>query len=47
MKEYLLRMPEEIHKTLKYFCFMNDISMAHFIVEAIKEKMEREKIEVR
>jgi predicted DNA-binding protein len=42
MKDYLLKMPVELHSKVKTFAFMSGKTMVQFIIEAINEKLERE-----
>jgi predicted DNA-binding protein len=42
MKDYLLKMPVELHTKVKTFAFMSGKTMVQFIIEAINEKLERE-----
>ena len=35
------RIPKELHRRLKLHCVTNDISLMHFMVEAIEEKFGR------
>jgi predicted DNA-binding protein len=41
VKDYLLKMPQELHKKLKVTAAMNGLTMMDFIIEAIKEKIEK------
>lgn len=41
-KEYLLRMSEELHLQLKIKTITENTTMMEYIVEAIKEKLERD-----
>jgi hypothetical protein len=40
-KKCLLQIPSSQHRMLKMFCAMNDMKVSDFILEAIKEKLER------
>lgn len=42
MKDYLLKLPAELHKRLKIAAFMQEKTMMAFILEAIEEKIQRQ-----
>lgn len=42
MKDYLLKMPQELHTRLKVITAIKGITMAQFIVDAVTEKLNRE-----
>lgn len=42
MKDYLLKLPQELHAKLKATAALKGVSMMEFIVEAIKEKIKNE-----
>ena len=37
------RIPKELHRRLKLYCVTHDIALMHFVVEAIEEKLRRER----
>lgn len=41
MKDYLLKLPPDLHKQLKITATLHGKTMMAFIVEAIKEKLDR------
>ena len=43
MRDFMLKLPFELHKKLKIIAVTEDTTMTAFIIEAIEEKMEREK----
>lgn len=43
MTNFMLKMPVKLHKALKIYAVMNGITMTEFIIDAVKEKLEREK----
>ena len=42
MKDFMLKIPFDLHKKLKMFAVTQDTTMTAFIIEAIQEKMKRE-----
>ena len=42
MKDYLLKLPLELHTRIKVFTATKGITMAQFIVEAVTEKLNKE-----
>lgn len=42
MTNFMLKMPIKLHKALKIYAVMNGITMSDFIIEAIKEKLEKQ-----
>lgn len=42
MKEYLLKLPKELHTQIKIMSVLQGKTMMEFMIEAIKEKIERE-----
>jgi len=42
MKDYLLKMPKELHGKLKATAALKGMSMMAFIIEAVQEKIARE-----
>lgn len=42
MKDYLLKLKPELHKKLKSTAALKGLTMMDFIIEAIKEKIEKE-----
>jgi predicted HicB family RNase H-like nuclease len=42
MKDYLLKLPLELHTKLKIAAALKGVSMMQFIVDAINEKLEQE-----
>lgn len=43
MRDFMLRLPHDLHKRLKIIAATKDTSMTNYIIEAIQDKMEREK----
>ena len=43
MINFMLKMPFKLHKALKIYAVMNEITMTDFINEAVKEKLEKDK----
>ena len=41
MKDFMLKIPVDLHQKLKVIAAVNNITMTGFILEAVKEKMER------
>lgn len=41
-KNFMLVLPEELHKQLKVISVVNGVYMTDYIIEAIKEKMSKE-----
>jgi len=41
IKTYPLKLELEFHKKIKRMAFEKDVTMEHFIIEAIKEKLVR------
>ena len=37
------RIPKNLHRRLKLYCVTHDIVLMHFVVEAIEEKLRRER----
>lgn len=42
MKDFMLRLPFDLHRKLKIIAVTQEITMTAFIIEAIQEKMKRE-----
>jgi predicted DNA-binding protein len=42
LKDYLLKLPQELHAKLKATSALKGMTMMDFIIEAIKEKIEKE-----
>lgn len=43
MRDFMLKLPFDLHRKLKIIAVTKDTTMTAFIIEAIKEKMQREK----
>ena len=42
MRDFMLRLPQDLHKKLKIIAVTHGVTMTSFIIEAIQEKMKRE-----
>ena len=42
MRDFMLRLPYDLHKKLKIIAVTQGVTMTSFIIEAIQEKMKRE-----
>lgn len=42
MKDYLLKLPQELHSKIKVVSYTQGKTMMQFILEAINEKLEKE-----
>lgn len=42
MRDFMLRLPQDLHKKLKIIAVTQGVTMTSFIIEAIQEKMKRE-----
>lgn len=42
MKDYLLKLPQEIHSRIKVIAALKGTTMAQFILDAVNEKLSKE-----
>ena len=42
MRDFMLRLPHDLHKKLKIIAVTQGVTMTSYIIEAIREKMKRE-----
>lgn len=44
MQQFIVNMPKELHAKIKFTAFKKGDTMTKFIIEAIREKLERESV---
>ena len=42
MRDFMLRLPHDLHKKLKIIAATEGVTMTSYIIEAVREKMKRE-----
>ena len=42
MRDFMLRLPHDLHKKLKMIAVTREVTMTSYIIEAIQEKIKRE-----